>query len=66
MTCELPTFGNCTRSNSGNVLTRKVLAILPPHDGAKVIYGTACRLSPVTLRKNNIVFKQIPYDIRVD
>jgi hypothetical protein len=26
------------------VLTTKVLAALPPHDGQKVIYGEACRL----------------------
>jgi adenine-specific DNA-methyltransferase len=54
------------RANSGNVLTRKLLACLPEHDGTKVIYGTACRLSPVTLREQNIIFKQIPYDIKVD
>lgn len=54
------------KPDSGNVLTCKVLSMLPEHDGPKVIYGTACRLSPVKLRDANIVFKQIPYEIKVD
>ncbi|HQO78226.1 MAG TPA: site-specific DNA-methyltransferase, partial [Thermodesulfobacteriota bacterium] len=49
----------------GNVLTQAVLADLPQHDGRKVIYGTACRLSPERLKKENIIFRQIPYEIRV-
>ena len=51
--------------DGGNVLTQAVLNILPKHDGPKVIYGTACRFSPVRLKRENIVFKQIPYEIRV-
>jgi site-specific DNA-methyltransferase (adenine-specific)/adenine-specific DNA-methyltransferase len=51
--------------DGGNVLTTNVLAHLPKHDGPKVIYGTACRFSPVRLKRENIVFKQIPYEIRV-
>jgi len=51
--------------NSGNVLTRDVLQNLPPHNGAKVIYGTSCRLSRNTLRENSITFKQIPYEIKI-
>jgi adenine-specific DNA-methyltransferase len=50
----------------GNVLTRAVLAELPPHDGPKIIYGASCRLSPERLRRENITFKQIPYEIKVD
>jgi adenine-specific DNA-methyltransferase len=53
------------KPNGGNVLTQKVLAGLPPHDGPRVIYGTACRLSPPRLKKENVVFRQIPYQIRV-
>jgi site-specific DNA-methyltransferase (adenine-specific)/adenine-specific DNA-methyltransferase len=30
------------KPNGGNVLTRKMLASLPKHDGAKIIYGTGC------------------------
>jgi hypothetical protein len=53
------------RPDQGNVLTSKVLASLPPHDGPKVIYGEACRISPVRRRELNLDFKQIPYDIKV-
>ena len=49
----------------GNVLTQAVLNRLPKHNGPKVIYGTACRFSPARLKRENIVFKQIPYEIRV-
>ncbi len=48
---------------SGNVLTSKVLAAVPPFDGNKVFFGEACRLGPVKLDQENIVFKQIPYEI---
>jgi site-specific DNA-methyltransferase (adenine-specific)/adenine-specific DNA-methyltransferase len=51
--------------DGGNVLTQAALNILPKHDGPKVVYGTACRFSPVRLKRENIVFKQIPYEIRV-
>jgi adenine-specific DNA-methyltransferase len=53
------------RPGSGNALTHAMLAGLPVHDGPKVIYGTSCRLSKTRLKENNIVFKQIPYGIRV-
>ena len=52
------------RPEGGNVLTRKVLSELPPHTGKKVIYGECSRLSPETMRKFGIVFKQIPYDVK--
>ncbi|TSA44132.1 MAG: site-specific DNA-methyltransferase [Deltaproteobacteria bacterium] len=50
----------------GNVLTTAVLAQLPKHGGPKVIYGTACRIGAERLRSENIVFKQLPYKLRVD
>jgi len=53
------------RPNSGNVLTGKVLDELPPHDGPKVVYGEGCRLSPSRLRREGVVFKQVPYEIKV-
>lgn len=49
----------------GNVLTSRVLGELPLHDGAKVIYGTACRVSAKRLKQENIIFKQTPYEIRI-
>ena len=50
--------------SGGNVLTTKTLAMLPKHDGAKVIYGEASRLSPTRLKALNITFKQTPYDVK--
>ncbi|MBN2301145.1 MAG: site-specific DNA-methyltransferase, partial [Lentisphaerae bacterium] len=51
--------------DGGNVLTRSVLADLPLHNGSKVIYGTSCRLSEARLQRENIVFRQIPYEVKV-
>jgi len=53
------------RANGGNVLTNAVLAKLPPHDGPKVVYGEACRLSAERLAREGVVFRQIPYEIKV-
>lgn len=50
----------------GNVLTNDVLKLLPPHRGPRVIYGTACRLSANRLKREGIVFRQIPYEIKTD
>ena len=52
--------------DGGNVLTTPVLSVLPKHDGPKVIYGTACRLGAARLRHEGIVFKQLPYKLKVD
>lgn len=52
------------RPDGGNVLTAKVLAELPAHDGPKVIYGEACRISAARLKDLRIVFKQTPYDLK--
>ena len=52
------------RLTGGNVLTAKILAKLPPHDGEKVIFGEACHLSPERLLDERIIFRQIPYDIK--
>ena len=48
----------------GNVLTRAVLQILPPHAGPKVIYGTGCMLGEALCRRLEITFRQIPYEVR--
>jgi hypothetical protein len=50
--------------DGGNVLTRALLALLPEHDGPKVIYGTACKIGPDQRRREGIVFKQLPYKLR--
>lgn len=48
----------------GNVLTGKILADLPPFDGQKVIYGEMTTFSLQRLARENIIFKQVPYDIK--
>jgi len=50
--------------DGGNVLTRALLAMLPEHNGPKVIYGTACKIGPDQRRREGIVFKQLPYKLR--
>lgn len=52
------------RPAGGNVLTARVLAALPPHDGPRVIYGEASRIGPARLKDLGIVFKQTPYDVK--
>lgn len=52
------------RPNGGNVLTGKILANLPPHDGEKIIFGEGCRLSAERLEAERIKFRQIPYEIK--
>lgn len=48
----------------GNILTSKILNNLPAFDGLKIIFGEGCRLSESRLRDENIIFKQIPFEIR--
>lgn len=50
--------------NGGNVLTSKILEKLPKYNGPKIIFGEANRLSSERLKKENIIFKQIPYEIK--
>jgi adenine-specific DNA-methyltransferase len=52
------------RPDGGNVLTRRLLAELPAHDGPKVIYGESSRLSKESLLPLGITFKQTPYDVK--
>lgn len=51
--------------DGGNVLTRDVLAKLPTHDGTKIIYGNGCLLGSTRLDRENIIFRQIPYEVRL-
>ncbi len=53
------------RPNGGNVLTGKILAELPAHDGPKVIYGEGSRLGAARLKREGVTFKQVPYEIKV-
>jgi hypothetical protein len=59
--------------DGGNVLTGRILDALREHDGStklaaggpKVIYGEGCRLGPARLKRENITFKQVPYEMKV-
>jgi adenine-specific DNA-methyltransferase len=56
------------RPSGGNVLTHAVLESIKklcPHDGPKVIYGETTRLGASRLAAESIVFKQIPYDVKM-
>jgi len=50
--------------DGGNVLTGKTLAQLPAHHGPKVVYGEGCRLGKMHLKRERIMFKQVPYEIQ--
>ncbi|THD06658.1 site-specific DNA-methyltransferase [Rhodanobacter lindaniclasticus] len=52
-------------AGGGNVLTSPLLDELPLHDGPRVVYGTRCLIKPERLRALRIVFKQLPYELRV-
>jgi len=53
------------RPDGGNVLTGRVLESLPSHVGPRVIYGAGCRLGAARLKRQGVVFKQVPYEIKV-
>jgi adenine-specific DNA-methyltransferase len=52
-------------ASGGNVLTRSVLAQLPPFAGQKVIYCAGCLLGKGRLQTEQITIRQIPYEIKV-
>ncbi|HQR06700.1 MAG TPA: hypothetical protein PLN21_07755 [Gemmatales bacterium] len=54
------------RPGGGNVLTHAIAKDLPAHDGPKVVYGEACRLSAASLKQYGIIFKQVPFELKVD
>ena len=51
-------------ANGGNVLTRSVLAKLPPFDGQKVIYCAGCLLGRDRLLSERVIVRQTPYEIK--
>jgi len=52
-------------ANGGNVLTRAVVAQLPPFDGQKVIYCAGCLLGRDRLQAERIIVRQTPYAVKV-
>jgi len=53
-----------TRPTGGNILTGRILASLPRHDGKKIIFGEGCSLGINSLQAKHITFRQIPYEIK--
>lgn len=57
------------RPQGGNVLTRQTLAIIREHlpadfDGELIVYGERSALSPPSLMRERILFRQTPYDVK--
>ncbi len=52
------------RPHGGNVLTSPVYGLLKAFDGPKVVYGETTRMGQARMKALNILFKQIPYDVR--
>lgn len=60
------------RPEGGNVLTRPVLALIrealhraaPDFDGVLTVYGERSALTPASLERERIAFKQTPYDVK--
>lgn len=52
-------------ANGGNVLTRAVLANLPPFEGPKVICCSGCLLGRDRLSAERIIIRQTPYEVKV-
>jgi adenine-specific DNA-methyltransferase len=52
-------------ASGGNILTRQILAGLPPYAGQKVIYCAGCLIGKERLEAENIIVRQTPYEIKV-
>ncbi|MCR5030583.1 MAG: site-specific DNA-methyltransferase [Selenomonadaceae bacterium] len=52
------------RPQGGNVLTRKVLQMLPPYEGPKIIFGESCRIQDEGLKELKITFRQTPSAVK--
>ena len=53
------------KGNNRNDLNKSFLKKIKDTDNKKVIYADRCLIDDDTLIKNNIVFKQIPYEVKV-
>lgn len=53
------------KPKSGNVLSGKVMSLLPPFDGPKVIYGERTLFGAAKMQQLQITFKHIPTEIKV-
>lgn len=53
------------KEKGANVLGKSFLKKLRKNDSTKVVYADKCMLDDATLEKHNVVFKQIPYEVKV-
>ncbi len=53
------------KGNEANTLNRAFLKKLQKNDKKKIVYADRCTLGDGTLERNNVIFKQIPYEVRV-
>lgn len=51
-------------AKGGNVLTRKILAGLPAHEGPRVIYCAGCLLGTERLQEERITIRQTPLEVK--
>lgn len=51
-------------ATAGNVLTLSVLESLPAFDGPRVVYAEGCTVPAERLAADNVVFKQVPYQLQ--
>ncbi len=49
----------------GNRLTADALKLLAPHAGPGVVFADECRIAPASLARKGIVFRHIPYEVKV-
>jgi len=48
-----------------NILNKIFLKKLKKNNNKKIVYADKCLLDEDTLQKNNIIFKQIPYEVKI-
>jgi len=48
-----------------SLLDARTLTAVPKHEGPRVVYADECRLPASRLKRANLTFKQIPYEIKV-
>lgn len=59
-----PGSAGIANSAAGNVLTLSLLEALPPFDGPRVVYAEGCTVPNERLAVENVVFKQVPYQLQ--
>jgi adenine-specific DNA-methyltransferase len=47
------------------VLNNRTLAVLPAHDGQRVVYGARSRFDKAKLARMQLEFKQLPYELTI-